>query len=73
MTALAPQTTIRLRDPDQFPDVGTRHGTVLRVDAGVVVRWRGMQGETTLRADDLEMVERANPLTPEPAACQTHE
>jgi hypothetical protein len=70
LTALS---KVHLRDPDRFPDIGTRHGTVLRVDAGVVVKWRGLEGETTLLAEELEMVERANPLTPEPAACQTHE
>lgn len=50
---LAALSRVRLRDPDQFPDIGTRDGVVLRVDAGVVVRWRGIQGETTLMADDL--------------------
>jgi hypothetical protein len=55
--ALTPLTTIRLRDPDRFPDIGTRTGTVLRIDTGVVVRWRGIEGETTLRAEDLERVE----------------
>ncbi len=57
VTALAPLTTIRLRDPDRWPDIGTRTGIVLRVDGGVVVKWRGIEGETTLRAEELEMVE----------------
>ncbi len=59
--ALTPRTTIRLRDPDRWPDIGTRTGVVLRVDAGVVVRWRGIKGETTLRMEDLEMVEKLFP------------
>jgi hypothetical protein len=58
MTPLTALTAIRLRDPDRFPDIGTRTGVVLRVDGGVVVRWRGIEGETTLRAEDLEMVEK---------------
>ncbi len=54
--ALTPLSSVRLRDPDHWPDIGTRTGVVLRVDGGVVVRWRGIEGETTLRAEELEMV-----------------
>lgn len=47
---LTPSATAR------FPDLAGRDGVVLRVDGGVVVRWRGVDGETTVMVGDLEVI-----------------
>lgn len=51
-------TRVRLTEAAQadFSDIGDRDGVVLRVDLTPVVRWRGIFGETSLKAELLEVI-----------------
>lgn len=40
----------------RYGDIGTRTGTVLRVDGWPVVQWAGMDAESWVPKEDLEIV-----------------
>lgn len=57
MTALTLKSRVRLKDPDQYRDIGTQSGTVVDiVDASLRVRWDVLVWVTAIKRDELEAV-----------------
>jgi hypothetical protein len=57
MTQITPDTRVRLKHPEKWRDIGTRHGTVIRIDGWTVVAFDRIPGEVRIDADELEVVE----------------